>query len=506
MLAWTFATPQMGSPDESAHAIRAAAVVRGELSNQPVDGTPATNLVHVPRWASSAIDLTCFAHHSDVAAACQPEWQDIVGDPNEIVPTITTASGNGPVYYLLTGLPSLFSSWHTAFYLMRVISAVLTAALLAFTFMAVRQLPRSRWSTIALTTAVTPMVLFLGGVLNPNAVEFAAAAAIFATLVLVFRQPSPGVLLWERGAIVVLGASVAGARNISLLWLVLALGLALLFARWTIIRQLFKRTATWLTLALTAAAAGLTFLWFAQFFGTGTDPGGGPGRDASFHSAFLTMIETTLEYCQAWIGAFGWLDRLAPLLAVAIWTTMIVSITVAALLLARRSARLAIVIVLLAIVLVPAVSIATVVSLWGFGWQGRYTLALLFFLLLACGIALDTSRFPPPKGATVAWNRVLAAALVLMGIGHVATFAWVLVRYVIGTGNPTWHMFTQPRWQPPLTWEGLTLLFAAIVTIGLWFVWRATRFTTSLDDRANHGNQSNEVTHETNDHHPSRVS
>ncbi len=470
MLAWTLATPLSASPDEPAHAIRAAAVVRGNfVGEQP--GQTWSMTASVPRWVAHSVELPCMAFHAEISAACQPALR---GDPNETVTTSTTAGVNNPTYYLVTGLPSLVMSGNAGLYAMRGVNAVLTAGLLAFAFMALRQLARNRWATLALSVSVTPMVLFLGGVLNPNGVEFAAGASLLATLIVVFSQPSPRILLWERGAIIFLSTCfLTSTRNISLLWLVLALILALLFSRRAIVRQLVSRTATWVTLGLSLTASGLALAWFSRSFGSTVGPPAQPG--ASALKTIQDMVLFTLDYNQAWVGLFGWMDRFVPLVSLAIWTTVIVAITIAATLFARQRARIAIVIVLLTIVLLPALSQAAVISTLGLVWQGRYTLALFFFLMIACGIALDASRVGSPRPALAKeWNRVIAAIVFLVGFGHVAAFVWVLARYVVGS-NDVWLMVVHPLWQPPLSWEGLTLIFTGFIAIGLWFVWRATR-------------------------------
>jgi hypothetical protein len=53
-------------------------------------------------------------------------------------------------------------------------------------------------------------------------------------------------------------------------------------------------------------------------------------------------------------------------------------------------------------------------------------------------------------------------------VAHVYAFLYALRRYVVGLpdfGN--WQtMFTVPSWQPPLSWEGLTILFSVTLLIG----------------------------------------
>ena len=75
-------------------------------------------------------------------------------------------------------------------------------------------------------------------------------------------------------------------------------------------------------------------------------------------------------------------------------------------------------------------------------------------------------RFRPfgrrPQSLTIARILLLAGC-----VAHAYAFVNVLRRYVVGlqeTAN--WQtMFTVPGWQPPLTWEVLTLAFAAALLL-----------------------------------------
>ena len=46
--AWTVATPLMGAPDEPAHVIKAAAVVRGEMAGLEKPGVGTFRYVTIP--------------------------------------------------------------------------------------------------------------------------------------------------------------------------------------------------------------------------------------------------------------------------------------------------------------------------------------------------------------------------------------------------------------------------------------------------------------------------
>ena len=141
---------------------------------------------------------------------------------------------------------------------------------------------------------------------------------------------------------------------------------------------------------------------------------------------------------------------------------------VAALTVARSRDRRPVILFAVAMVFVPAIAQALIVTDLGIIWQGRYMLAMFVCLVIASGMALDQC-FPQAFPAPV--SRLFAVALGALAFGHLATFVWVLRRYVIGAGS--WvNMVRDPTWQPPLTWIGLTVLFGLTLGAGAWFLWR----------------------------------
>ena len=79
--AWTFATPLMGVPDEPAHVIKAAAVVRGELTGREMPDGGAFQLVTVPAGIGYYDTFGCFAQKKDTpppasrrSAATRANW------------------------------------------------------------------------------------------------------------------------------------------------------------------------------------------------------------------------------------------------------------------------------------------------------------------------------------------------------------------------------------------------------------------------------------------------
>src|SRR3954470_20131928 len=118
---WALATPISGSPDEPAHIVRAASVVRGELVGTP---SPDGHVVTVPRYIADTQRATCFAFLPRVTANCP--GQDVDNRGAAIISTTAPGLYN-PLYYYVVGWPSLLSADDAGIYAMRIVSGILSS-------------------------------------------------------------------------------------------------------------------------------------------------------------------------------------------------------------------------------------------------------------------------------------------------------------------------------------------------------------------------------------------
>ena len=201
------------------------------------------------------------------------------------------------------------------------------------------------------------------------------------------------------------------------------------------------------------------------------------GGPSDFGGAVRNAIQHTFEYANGWIGFFGWVDTPAPAFALAAWGAAMFVLVAGALLVGRRTQRWGLILLMIAFVLVPAVSQALVITSAGFIWQGRYTLALVIMLIVASGIVLDRSGLGAP-------HRLLARAATLtvwvLAFAQVYTFFVAVKRYVVGETAFIKFMFTQPHWQPPLGWLPLTIGLAVMAIVAALVM---TRTLYSVDRR-----------------------
>ncbi|WP_350347316.1 DUF2142 domain-containing protein [Agromyces sp. G08B096] len=466
---WALASPLMAVPDEPAHAIRAAAVVRGQFIAGASPDQPWQAEVTVPRFVAHTGSLTCFAFDPTKSAACQTPLD---GDQDELVPAPTSANVNSPAYYAIVGLPTLVLSGDVAIYAMRLVNAVLVAALMGFTAMALSMARWARWSLLAFAVSATPMLLFLGGSINPNAAEIASAMAVFAALVAVLTAPMSDRRLWALTAVTIGSVwMLVNTRSIALLWLVVVVSAALVLGRPGVVRRVLRRPAAWVALAASFAVSLAAFAWYTK---PQIDAPAGSAPDyplmgAPFFTGFQLMLEQTFDLFSGWVGIFGWLDTAAPGWAQGVWAILLTTPVLGAIAFGSGRARIATILLVAAAFLIPPIAQGVLITDYGLIWQARYAMAVYCCMVICAGIALDGIRQDAPLPSR---GRIGTVALVLAAFGQLVTFVWVLRRYVVGTGG--WaDMLLRPEWQPPLGWLTLTVAFAAVLAAGVVFASRA---------------------------------
>lgn len=464
MLLWSVANPPMAAPDEPAHVVRAAAVVRGEVTGAAQAGEPGSAVVEVPALYAYAMSVpTCFAFQSNVTAACMP------GPPQDLddATTVSTwVARNNPLYYAVVGLPTVLPESTTVFLLMRATSAVLCALVLAWGFRALAELSGARWVALGLLGATTPMVLFLGSTVNPSGLEVSSAIALWVSLLTLARSPDPTRLPTRVAGVAVLAVLLANSGNVGPVFLVaIVLAVALTGPRHGLaVAARDRRSRPWIVLAVAGFLASLAWAVGAGVLGAGGSGGAG-GLGAAARSLLASR-----QYVTSMIGEFGWADTPLPqwlylLLVLGIGFPVVLGLLLAP---RRRDA--------VAILGVGALALGLPAVLQGItgadaGWQGRYSLPLMVGVPIVAGFVARTGSSTEP--ALSRRSMLLAPAAVLV-VGHVAAYAVNLHRYVRGTGG-SWIFPTEADWQPPLPALLLLTAYAAVLLAGLVLLDRATR-------------------------------
>src|SRR4051794_18605265 len=223
--AWSLAYPAFTGPDEPAHAIESAATARGQVLGRIEQNY--VQIVRVPElYGRASKYASCFQAYGEITPACAPRLR---GGSRLVHTTTYEFRGSSPVYYLLTGLPTLALPGSAGFYVMRLLNAAAGTALLGLGCWAAFR-SRSRWLALGVLAAITPEVLLLSGVLNPNGLEAAAAIAAWACLVALRIEPVDRWTPLIRGAGVAVVVLVA-SRGLSPFFALVIVAAAMLVLR-----------------------------------------------------------------------------------------------------------------------------------------------------------------------------------------------------------------------------------------------------------------------------------
>ncbi len=469
---WSVTIPLMASPDEPSHVVRAAAVARGQWSGElgppPVDGSrPGTGtVVQLPSDYAELITLpNCIAFQPDEPASCQPVVHPPTGS---LVPVETFAGQYPPLYYALVGWPSLL--WHAeaSTYAMRLLSGVLASAFLLWGVAGLRRSTLPAPAVWGCLVAVTPMTLFLGATVNPQALEIASAFAFWSACIALVAAPGrPATSTLVQAAVA--GAVLVNARASGPVWALAAITIALVLAPHGRLRELWAARGVRWVLGVGLTSGLVATAWVATHGGVVSGHGLFP-QYASPFAAARAILGFSHGYLLQMIGNFGWLDAPSPPVTTELWfvaTGALLLLGLAAPV--RRRARVALALAALIVVAAPfALQIPTAGDT-GIIWQGRYALPVAVGVPLVAAAVLTEAALPVRDLVARAGRWVLAA----VGVAHVAAFWWAMRRYADGLDGEV--VTTTPQWSSPLGYLPAVALYAALVVVAGTIAWRAAR-------------------------------
>ena len=453
---WALSSPLGSVPDEPAHAIKAAAVARGQLLGRTHEAQPSPPhvWVQVPRGIALA-SSACFALNPTIPAGCQPP----IANDSTIVEAGTTAGTYPPVFYLLVGWPSRLLTGRKALYAMRLCSVLAGAALLASGLASARKATSGPFTVAGAALAATPMALFLIGSTNPSGFEIAAAfAAWLAWLELVATTGPPSTRLLIRVGVV--SAAFLVARPLSPVLFVLAVATVVALAgsraRLDTLRRDRRVAALVGAIVVVGAAAIAWILWFVS------DPAefGAPVPGLTFRTALHMSYDQLWFRTRQLFGVFGWLDTGPPASWTQLWLVGVVVLIVIALVLGTWRQRFVVVMITAAAIVFPLVAEAASAPRIGFVWQGRYTLPLAIGVPVVAAWVIAAR---PGRTEALLWTRrsLLVAVAVGMATAQFFAHAVALTRYVVGLPAAILAYLHGTGWAPPLGRWGL---FALAVT------------------------------------------
>jgi len=467
---WALSSPIYSVPDEPQQVAKAVSIWYGQFSGEPVAGQPSVvRSYRLPAlWAtSSSTPGVCFAFHRDVTPD-QCHDRLFTGGSSR-VDVETYDGGFPPLYFALVGWAGRLWPGQSGVYAMRLVSALLTAILLASALLALRRVVRLPLVLVGLLAAATPMLWFLSGGVNPNGFEIAAAIALWGHVLAIVawrertRVAVPSSLV--VGA-VVCGGLLAFTRQLSPLYVGVIVGLGLLSGSFATMRSLGRDRSLRVALAVTALGSGVALVLVVAARSLGGLGGGAVAPDTN---PWLYLLGRSRHYVDEMVAWFGWLDTPPAWGVVWAWVAVTVALVAAAIALGRRRA-------LPALGLTVAITVALpVITQVGrpldrlLTWQGRHGLPVAVGIALLAVVAIDGGV--RRRAGLVSWLSV--AGVAVLAVGNVAALWWNLHRYTLGWSAPGLDL-AAGAWQPPLgawTWVVVMAGFGALVTA--WTAWAA---------------------------------
>jgi len=423
-------------------------------------------MIRLPADLAASVALpNCYAFQSDEAADCVPPLPARTG---ETVLVETFAGQYPPLYYALVGWPSLLLTGEAALYGMRLASAAVSAAMLAWGAFRLSTLGGNRLPLWGAVVAVTPMCLFLAGTVNPSGLEITAAVSFWAACLAIVSRDGP----LSTGALIqaaVSGAVLVNIRASSPVWaLAIVVVVVVVAPRGRLMELVRHRLAPWLGGA--AVLASVAAVGWILTHGDIVSARHLYPQYADPKVTLLAIGSRGYEYLQNMIGNFGWLDTPAPAVTFVAWYVAAGALTMLGLSATMRvRSKVGLALLVAGVAAAPFVLQFPTAADAGLIWQGRYALPVAVGVPLLAAAILGEQR----PDVVEFLRRAFRATLPLVLVGHVAAFYWASRRYAEGA---TGQLITfSPEWSSPIGYLTGTALYGLLCTALAVIVWRSAR-------------------------------
>jgi hypothetical protein len=443
--AWSVITPPFQVPDEPEHVAYVNQLVKkGSLPTKHYDLFSAEeNVALVDLQLQSVAEEP---QRRTISSKAQEEALD--NGLNQAAKSSETGSeGAGvatsqpPLYYAIEAIPFSLAGGTLLdrIELMRLLSALMGGLTALFSFLFLRELlPRVRWAwTVGgLGVALAPLLGFMSGAVNPEAMLYTVTAALFYALARGFRS---GI---TRSHAITIGAVVAIGFATKLNFIGIAPGVLLGLIVLSIRAAKTLGRAAYISLAIALLVAfSPILLYMAVHLFTGGHTLGlvsagissihGPGRELVYiwqfylprlpgmHNYFAG-VSTSLFWFKGYVGLYGWLDTPFPAWvydAALIFALLLAGLAIRALVESAAALRGRIVeivvygvMVLGLMTLVGAASYEVLPRATTEFAQTRYLLPLIPLLGVVYALAA--------RGAGRRWGSVVGAAMIMIFLGH----------------------------------------------------------------------------------------
>jgi Predicted membrane protein (DUF2142) len=349
---------------------------------------------------------------------------------------------------------------------MRLITAAVSGALIACAVNAIRRTTASMVAT-GLLFAITPMVLFVSGTVNPSAPEIAGAIALWASGLVLVSQSEDRI---DNRLVNVAGISACVlvlSRQLAPLWLSVIAATALMYGKRASLRNILRSGVARLWAIPIGACILFQMSWVVVVKPLDASVLARPEIDATTSEIVRSTLGAGFTRYREMIGVFGWGDTTAPALTYLFWTGGIGLLSLLALAWSKRR-HVAVLLALVAVtVLAPlALEGAAYRDVGGIFWQGRYTLpiAVGIPILATMGIAATG------RAEQVVRPRLAVVLGIGIAIAHILAFAQNLRRYTVGH-NGEIQYWKNALWSPPISPLLLTITYVIVVNAFVGWVY-----------------------------------
>jgi hypothetical protein len=463
-LAWTMEMPLLFQPDEPSHAMRAAAVARGELTWKAREDVVYENfffvrrtntVVDVPAGYATLEDIpVCNALIDGRDASCAPA----ISSASEIV----EARPYTGTYPPLTAIVQSPGGWFDApvgLVVMRLCTLLVTALLGASAVVAAQRLGGG-FTIVGLALALTPVAVSLQSAINPSALELAAAACLWLSLLDVLqRGPVDRRAVWRT---FVAAAVFLLSRPLSPGLLVVVIVVVMIAVPWRRqAKEILRDRRSWIGLSALGATFALAVAWVVvarpdlAVIGL-PDPRttGDQIRDS------LSRIPTRLHQM---VDPIGWLDIELPTIVGWVWLLVVAALLVAALVLGSWRRRVALLILTAGVLLGPTIAEIPSASDYGLIWQGRYTLPIAVGIPILAGWTLHERGI----------DRLILARVIAIGViaavagANLLAVAVALTRHATGSSWPLAVEWGPQPWSADVRgWVVITVAAVGLAALG----------------------------------------
>lgn len=453
-LAWSLVVPPFRGLDEHDHAYRADSVASGAW--RP-DGRPAENggggLVPVRSTVVEAAKPVCEYLPYPGPDNCRAVAT--TSDPDRVL-VASSAFNYNPVFYGVVGSAALPFDGVTALLAMRAAAGLICAVLIALAFLLCRVHFAGPWMAAGMAIVLTPTTTYSLMVAAPNGLELAAAVLAWVALLAIANKiRGSDYVPVHLFALAVMGlATIATLRSIGPLWVtVIVLITAVHVPAQKLRSAVVSRPGAYLVSTGVVVTACLGGIGWTLTSGT-NDPGdgGGGGSDAPWSKLFGFLIVWVMQI----VGVFPTRNEFAPVMVYVLALAAGGLLVLVGVRYAARRLRLAMALVLLGSICIPAGLTLITYEELGYVWQGRYGWPLSMGLPLVAGWALAASPRSPPVLLRLLPLVCFACVAGATAIGQVAVLQNEL-RKIPGEYDPDWtapHAFVVAA----LTFVGFGLL------------------------------------------------